>query len=445
MSFFLITDRVIPSLLKVLTHELCHLYGLTHCFYFSCAMNESNTIEEAVTQPLFLCPICLRKLHKVIKFSVRDRYHHMAEQCSKLSQILLSYETQSTGGMTVLDGIQDDSKILTSVEINHTPNDDRDTETQPTGGMTVLDGIPDDREVLTSVETNHTPNDNRDTETQPTGGMTVLDGIPDDSEIVTSVEINHTPNDDRDTETQPTGGMTVLDGIPDDREILTSVETNHTPNDDRDTETQPTGGMTVLDGIPDDSEIVTSVEINHTPTDDRDTALSDPSSKQDLSSTQRQPSKYAVDAQQEMDVMSPRTKQDNSNLPTLRQSSNATVDTENSTAAQQDMCVILSPITEQDLSEGTPTQIQSSAENSSTAQQDEGIITSPTSTGEHQSNSAPTQSIGSSSGNSAQQNNDSQGDELTSVLASARFASAVEWLQSSIASLDTHHNTTKLT
>lgn len=62
-----------------MSHELGHLFGLAHCHYFQCAMNESSSIAEAATQPLFLCPICLRKLLKILRYNLADRYLAMAE------------------------------------------------------------------------------------------------------------------------------------------------------------------------------------------------------------------------------------------------------------------------------------------------------------------------------------------------------------------------------
>ena len=73
------------------------MYGLGHCFYFHCAMNESNSITQAAQQPLFLCPICLRKLHKVIKFDLKERYLHLAHQCNTLRELLQSYDTSPDG------------------------------------------------------------------------------------------------------------------------------------------------------------------------------------------------------------------------------------------------------------------------------------------------------------------------------------------------------------
>ncbi len=48
---------------RTLLHETGHMFGMQHCIYFSCLMNGSNHLEEADSQPLHLCPVCLRKLH----------------------------------------------------------------------------------------------------------------------------------------------------------------------------------------------------------------------------------------------------------------------------------------------------------------------------------------------------------------------------------------------
>ena len=75
---------------QVLTHEMGHVFGLKHCYYFSCAMNESTSIFQAAAQPLFLCPICLRKLHKVLKFDLLERYQMLADQCLNLAVVTVT-------------------------------------------------------------------------------------------------------------------------------------------------------------------------------------------------------------------------------------------------------------------------------------------------------------------------------------------------------------------
>ena len=59
---------------QVTSHEICHVFGMSHCAYFACAMNESKSILQAESQPLFLCPICLRKLQKAMNFDIVERY-----------------------------------------------------------------------------------------------------------------------------------------------------------------------------------------------------------------------------------------------------------------------------------------------------------------------------------------------------------------------------------
>ena len=54
--------------MQVLSHETCHLFYMSHCVFFECLMNKSHSVAEAMSQPLYLCPVCLRKLQKVLRF-----------------------------------------------------------------------------------------------------------------------------------------------------------------------------------------------------------------------------------------------------------------------------------------------------------------------------------------------------------------------------------------
>ena len=66
--------------LQVMVHETCHLFCLSHCVYYSCAMNGSNHLEEATKRPMFLCPICLLKLKMSgLHFDLKDRYSEMLQ------------------------------------------------------------------------------------------------------------------------------------------------------------------------------------------------------------------------------------------------------------------------------------------------------------------------------------------------------------------------------
>ena len=51
-------------------------------------MNESSSIEEAARQPLFLCPVCLRKLRRALRFNILERLRALVLQCQELRQVV---------------------------------------------------------------------------------------------------------------------------------------------------------------------------------------------------------------------------------------------------------------------------------------------------------------------------------------------------------------------
>ena len=71
------------SCVKVLLHELSHLFGLKHCIYYICLMNGVNNETEMDRQPLYLCPVCLHKLYSTLKFDVRHMYEIFINLCQK--------------------------------------------------------------------------------------------------------------------------------------------------------------------------------------------------------------------------------------------------------------------------------------------------------------------------------------------------------------------------
>ncbi len=62
---------------KVLAHETAHMFSLNHCIYYKCIVNGSNHLEENDATPLYLCPVCLRKLQHSIGFDVCQRYRRL--------------------------------------------------------------------------------------------------------------------------------------------------------------------------------------------------------------------------------------------------------------------------------------------------------------------------------------------------------------------------------
>ena len=64
---------------RVMGHETGHMFGIKHCVHFKCLMNGSNHLEEADSQPLHLCPVCLRKLQAAIGFDITKRYEQLRD------------------------------------------------------------------------------------------------------------------------------------------------------------------------------------------------------------------------------------------------------------------------------------------------------------------------------------------------------------------------------
>ena len=66
--------KVLRRSCQVLGHETGHMFGIRHCIHFQCLMNGSNSLNESDRKPLYLCPVCLRKLQSSINFDVAERY-----------------------------------------------------------------------------------------------------------------------------------------------------------------------------------------------------------------------------------------------------------------------------------------------------------------------------------------------------------------------------------
>ena len=64
---------------KRMTHTFGHLFGMEHCIYYHCRMNGCISIDEQETSPVYLCPVCLRKLHNACGIHttrrVMERYY----------------------------------------------------------------------------------------------------------------------------------------------------------------------------------------------------------------------------------------------------------------------------------------------------------------------------------------------------------------------------------
>lgn len=76
-------NKLLYRALKVMTHEIGHMFNLKHCIYYKCLMNGSNHFEEFESKPGYLCGICLRKLQLAIGFVCQEREKLLCEECQK--------------------------------------------------------------------------------------------------------------------------------------------------------------------------------------------------------------------------------------------------------------------------------------------------------------------------------------------------------------------------
>jgi archaemetzincin len=76
---------ILARALRVLAHEVAHMFGLRHCFHFECLMNPTAGLEDLDRLPLHLCPVCLRKLWTVTGMSITGRYEALIGLCEELA------------------------------------------------------------------------------------------------------------------------------------------------------------------------------------------------------------------------------------------------------------------------------------------------------------------------------------------------------------------------
>ena len=75
--------------------------------YIACAMNESKSVLQAENQPLFLCPVCLRKLQKAVGFDIVERYTGLCILLDYVMREILSKEDSycHSGDTSVQDAV----------------------------------------------------------------------------------------------------------------------------------------------------------------------------------------------------------------------------------------------------------------------------------------------------------------------------------------------------
>lgn len=71
------TTKALRRACKVLNHETGHMFGISHCVFYRCSMNGSNTLEETDRAPVHFCPLCQRKLMWNIGYNPLKRFKEL--------------------------------------------------------------------------------------------------------------------------------------------------------------------------------------------------------------------------------------------------------------------------------------------------------------------------------------------------------------------------------
>lgn len=90
LDFTLLLKRIIATS----SHEIGHMFSITHCINASCTMNGSNSLAESDRQPLRLCSECQRKLHWAVNYNNEKRLMQLIEFCKRnnLNTDLIDFE-----------------------------------------------------------------------------------------------------------------------------------------------------------------------------------------------------------------------------------------------------------------------------------------------------------------------------------------------------------------
>lgn len=83
--------------MKISSHEIGHMFGITHCLNANCVMNGTNTLSETDFHYARACSLCQRKLNSSIPYNNKKRLlelkgffekHHLNSELARVQQDL---------------------------------------------------------------------------------------------------------------------------------------------------------------------------------------------------------------------------------------------------------------------------------------------------------------------------------------------------------------------
>ena len=92
---------ILQRALRVVVHEMAHMFGLRHCVHFACVMNPTAGLADLDALPLDLCPVCLRKLWQATGVPLQPRWRQLAELAQTLELEEASWYRERLAAMSL--------------------------------------------------------------------------------------------------------------------------------------------------------------------------------------------------------------------------------------------------------------------------------------------------------------------------------------------------------
>lgn len=78
-------NQSLERLLKISSHEIGHMFGISHCINANCVMNGTNSLTETDQHSARACSLCQRKLQSTLRYDNKKRLLELKRFFEKLN------------------------------------------------------------------------------------------------------------------------------------------------------------------------------------------------------------------------------------------------------------------------------------------------------------------------------------------------------------------------